>query len=252
MLRRRLLTTHFCCCGTQIVGLDQHPTRTSEGPRRLLLAHIDALSRRREFLRCRFTIIPEACIDNVAQDLAKVCLRRRRDVQVMCQYSHAYGVWTAPGDPERYVLRMRDKMAEDGIFFHETVTCANPYSNHRTQAQRIAETMREFKRQLRSFRAIHLVPTALGNKVRVVYTGKADKDNKRSKSLRDDMCMALLLGFFWYTQYTAALPLCTVRDSFSMLRGEPGGGTVLEGGERMERSAAAQLNARVGDKRALA
>jgi len=221
----------------QIVGLDSHPTRTPEAPRRMLYAHIDALRRRPDLRRCEFMIIPEANTDMTAQLLSQVVLRRYRDVSVLSQLAHAYGVFTKPGDPERYVMRMRDKLAEDGLFLHETVVCANPYSRHGTQAARIAETMREFKRQMNSFRSIHLVPTSLGHRVRVVYTGKADKDNKRSKSLKDDMCMALILGYFWYTQSSSALPYCIVRRSNNMLRLEPGGGTRVEGGRPVDNNA---------------
>lgn len=195
----------------------------------MLYAHIEALRRQPCFHHCRFMLIPEANLGDQAQLLAQVSLRRFRDVEVMCQKSHCYGVFTSPGDKEKFVMRMRDKLSERGVFFHPNVVCANPYAQNVTDKQRLEATMKEFQRQLVSFRAIHLVPTNLSAPVRMVYSGKADKDNKRSNRSKDDMCMAFLFGFYFSKQYESPRNLVSVRDSHNMLRLELMGGTVLEG-----------------------
>lgn len=212
------------------MGIESHPTKTPAQPRQILYAHLDAFRRKPEFHNCRIMIIPEANLGDQAQLLAQVVLRRYRDVDVLCEKSHCYGVFTKPGDPERYVMRMRDKLSEDGLFFHETIVCANPYLSHMSASERLALTMAEFKRQLLSFRAIHVVPASLTSRIRIIYSGKADKDNKRSRQAKDDMAMALLFGYFNYVQFVSPHQLVSKRDSYSMLRLETAGGTVLEGG----------------------
>lgn len=173
--------------------------------------------------------MPEANLGDQAQLLAQVALRRYRDVEVLCEKSHCYGIFTKPGDPERYVMRMRDKLGEDGLFFADGVICTTP-PHGISAADRLAIVMKEFKRQFTSFRAIHIVPASLVSRVRIIYSGKADKDNKRSNRAKDDMMMALLFGYFYYTQYTSPHALVSKRDSYSMLRMETFGGTRLEGG----------------------
>lgn len=179
-------------------------------------------------------LVPEANLGDQAQRLAQVSLRRYRDVDVLCEKSHCYGVFTKPNDPERYVLRLNDKFAEDGLFFHSHVTCANPYQHQIAPSDRLDAIMKEFKRQMFSFRAIHIVPANLSSRVKIIFTGKADKDNKRSNRRKDDLVLALLFGYFYYSQYMSPHNLVSKRDSHSMLRMEAGGGTALEGGREVD------------------
>ena len=217
----------------QIVGAESYPTKNAAMPRQILYAHLAALRRRPEFKDCKFMLIPEANLGNEAQRLAQVSLRRYRDVEVLCEKSHCYGVFTKPYDPEKYAQRLDDKLAEDGLFFHAHVTCANPYQAHIAYADRLDAIMKELKRQLTSFRKIHIVPANLSSKVHVIFSGKADKDNKRSNRTKDDMVMALLFGYYYYTQFISPHNLVSKRDSHSMLRIETMGGTVLEGGREV-------------------
>jgi hypothetical protein len=215
------------------VGLESHPTKVPAQPRQILYKHLDALRAQPHLRRARFMIVPEANLGDQAQSLSQHTLRRYRDVDVMCQHSHCYGIFTKPGDPERYVMRMNDKLAEDGLFFHDKLVCVNPFSTM-SAADRLETTLKEFRRQLVSFRAIHIVPTSLTSRVRIVYSGKADKDNQRSNRTKDDMCMALLFGYFFYTQFVSPHHLIDKRDSHHMLRIDPTGGTVLEGGAQLD------------------
>lgn len=196
----------------------------------MLYDHLAALRRQPFLQNCRFMLIPEANLGDQAQLLAQVALRRFRDVDVMCDTQGCYGIFTRPGQPEKYVFRMRDKLAERGLFFHNKMVCVNPYQPNLTAAQKLEKAVREFKRQLVAFRAIHIVPASLRSRVQLIYSGKADKDNKRSNRAKDDMCMALLFGYYYYTQYISLNNLVNTRDSYNMLRLEAGGGTVLEGG----------------------
>ena len=214
----------------QIVGLESWPTKTPSQPRQILYAHLDALRRMEQFRDCRFLLVPEANLGDQAQLLAQMALRRYRDVDVLCQHSECYGIFTKPGDPEKYVARMRNKFSEDGVFFNDKIVSVNPYRTNATNKQRVDAVMTEFKRQLVAFRAIHIVPAALTGQVRVIYSGKADKDNKRSNRSKDDMVMAFLFGYYYYGQYTGPLTLVNKRDSHNMLRFDTLSGTAVETG----------------------
>lgn len=221
--------------------MESVPTRTPAQPRQILYAHLDALRADPQFHNCHFVIIPEANLGDQAQLLSQVLLRRYRDVTVMCEKSHCYGIFTKPGDPERYVLRMRDKLSEDGLFFHSKIVCANPYSGA-THKDKLAATMTEFRRQFYAFSAYHVVPVHIHSQVRLLYSGKIGKEGKRDKHKKDDMLMALLFGYFNYLQYISPYNLISDRDSYSMLRIDPIGGTVIEGGREPSESTRTDTN----------
>lgn len=166
-------------------------------------------------------LVLEANTGNEAQNVAKHCLRRFHDVDVLCQTSTAYGVFTSPGDPEKYVTRLQDKLAEDGIFYHNKIVCANPYATSKTAAQLYESTIKEFHRQLIAFRGIYIVPKNYNSRVSLVWTGKADKDGKRSNRTKDDMVMALLFGWYYATQYKSAHRLVEKRTTFYQLQLDP-------------------------------
>ncbi len=214
-----------------IVGLDSCPTPGPEQARRLLYAHVAALQRQPQFASCRFMMILEANLGNEAQHCANYMLRRNpNNVDILCSRSHCYGVFTDPFDKERYVHSFQDRLAVDGLFFHSNIVCAARQNQQQTRAQVLEKTLNEFKRQLFAFRANHIVPNSLSARVRVIYSGKADKDGKRSRRLKDDMCMALLFGFFYCLRLNGPYKLVNTRDSRSMLEIDPITGAPLEGG----------------------
>lgn len=183
----------------------------------MLYDHIDALKGQAIFRDATFVLILEANLGSQAQLCAQYLLRREPSVEVVCSKSHTYGIFTLPGDPERYVVSMCDRFAVDGLFMHDRIVCANRFNVTQTRAEALAGVLREFKRQLLSFRAVHIVPTSLSSAVRVVYTGKADKDGKRSRRLKDDMCMAMLFGYFYYLRLHGPHKLVSTRNQHSML-----------------------------------
>lgn len=183
----------------------------------MLYDHIDALKKQALFRDATFVLILEANLGSQAQICAQYILRREPRVEIVCSKSHCYGVFTLPGDPERYVVSMCDRLAVDGLFMHDRLVCANRFVTGQGAAERLSGVLREFKRQLSSFRAVHIVPTSLSSAVRVVYTGKADKDGKRSRRLKDDMCMAMLFGYFYYLRLHGPHKLVSTRNQHSML-----------------------------------
>lgn len=197
----------------------------------MLYAHLDALRAQPCFKACRFMLIPEANLGNEAQTLSQMCLRRYRDVDIMCQKPHAYGVFTVPGDPEKYVMRLQDKFAEDGVFFHDKLVCESKCDNKLSRAEKLKKVMGEFHRQLATFRGIYIIPQSFNSRVSLVWTGKADKDGKRSNRTKDDIVLALLLGYYYCTQYNSVHNLVNKRSSFNMLRLAHFAGTGLEGGD---------------------
>lgn len=208
-----------------IVGLDSEPTKTPEQPRYMLFAHVDALMRQQCFARYKLMLIPEANCGEQAQELSRVMLLRSAmgwcDTDILCQKDDCYGIFTFPGDPERYVMRMREHMAQDGFFFHDNFVCANPYSNLPPATKR-AETLQTFRRQLSSFRAAYTVPSSLTGRVRLVYSGKGGKDNKRTNRAKDDLVMALLFGYYYYTQHMSPYPIITLRSHRNMFQVDGG------------------------------
>lgn len=204
-----------------ITGIESHPTPGPDQARQLLYAHIAKLQEQQFFADCRFMLIPEANLGNEAQLCATFMLRRNPRVDVLCEKSHAYGVWTKPGDPERYVLTMRERLAVDGVFLHNQLVCVGNYDQQKTTAAALESTMREFKRQLFAFRAVHVVPATLTGRVRLVYTGKADKDGKRSSRVKDDMAMAFLFGLFYAVRFQSDRSFVNVRTASNMLQNDP-------------------------------
>lgn len=212
-----------------ITGIESHPTPGPEQARQILYAHIGALQKQACFDKCRFMLIPEANLGSEAQLCAQFMLRRNPRVDVLCEFSHAYGVWTKPGDPERYVLALRERLAADGIFLHNKMVCVGRFKQQLSAEATFQQIFKEFKRQLFSFRAVHIVPQSLTGRVRLVYSGKADKDGKRSSRVKDDMCMALLFGLFYAVRFQANSKMVGVRNTHNMLELDPHLGTANEG-----------------------
>ncbi len=200
-----------------ITGFESHPTPGPQQARQILYKHIIELRNQPMFRNCRFVFIGEANLGSETQMCAQMLLRKFPSVDVLCEKSHVYGIFTNPGDPERYTLTFSNRLATDGIFVHETLVCANPYDTQTAHSERLASTLEEFKRQLYAFRAVHIVPKSLSARVRVIYSGKVDKDNKRSSNLKDDMCMALLFGHFYALRFFSSLPLVKMRNHLNVL-----------------------------------
>lgn len=200
-----------------ITGFETHPTPGPQQPRQILYAHITALRAQPMFRNCRFMFIGEANYGNETQLCSQFLLRRFPFTDVLCEHSHVYGIFTNPGDPERYTLTFSNRLATDGVFMHANLVCVNPFDTQGSRAQRLERTFSEFKRQMHTFRAVRIVPTSLTSRVRVVYSGKVDKDNKRSTQLKDDMCMALLFGHFYALRFFSPLPLVRVRNHMNTL-----------------------------------
>lgn len=232
-----------------IIGLDSHPTPGPDQARELLYAHVAAIQRQQHFAECTIMLILEANLGNEAQHCAKYMLRRHPRVEVLCQKEHAYGVYTSPGDPERYVHTLQERLNVRGVKFHNQLVCANRYNKQTTPEQMLEKTKREFMRQLSAFRAVHSVPTSLGAAVRILYTGKAGPDGRRSSRLKDDMCMALLFGLYYCLRLHAPQRLVTVRNRNNMLINDPQIATQFEGGAPVDFAAEAAA-ARARGKRA--
>ncbi len=196
----------------------------------MLYKHLAAIRKQDCFKHCRFMLIPEANLGNEAQTLSQMCLRKYLDVDVMCQKTHAYGVFTAPGDPERYVMRLQDKLQEDGIFIHNKPVCESACDTKSTLKQKWEKVLEEFQRQLTSFRGVYIVPKSFNGRISLVWTGKSGKNGERSNRSKDDLVLALLIGYYYCCQYNGVHNLVNKRTSQTMLRLAQFAGTALEGG----------------------
>ena len=167
-------------------------------------AHVEALRRTQCFRDSRIVLIPEANLGNEAQEIADHMIETPA-LTVLCATEHCWGILTSPGTPAMYTSRIKEKLQEDALSYHSPIVTANPFVATGTPQERIVAVRKEFERQLRSFRALHVLNKSLVSIGKIAYTGKADKDGQRTNRLRDDMAMALLFGVFWSGKNIAGL-----------------------------------------------
>lgn len=195
--------------------MDLHPCKFGWETRRLVNAHLTALRTHPCTRAATLVLVPEANLGNEAQEIAQSAIVTFPNLQVLCARENQYGIFTNPGSPQLYVASMTTLLAKQALLFHgaELVT-ANPYDS--APASERAKRMRlELERQLRAFRRVALLPRSLVALPRFSYTGKADRDNQRSATMRDDAVMALLFGVYYAEQH--ANRLLYVREYTSRL-----------------------------------
>lgn len=163
--------------------------------------HIAALRKVDCFANASILYVPEANLGDYAQDTADMVLRRFDGVSVLCDRDNDYGVRTNPGMPQMYARTFAPLLTKDAVSYHKHLVVANQLVKNVTQAEKVAKIKGEFERQLRAFRRIPLLPKSVLALARYAYTGKADKDNNRSASMRDDLVMSLLMGIYYSDQY---------------------------------------------------
>ena len=185
----------------QVAGLDHYGTQNGRETRELCRAHAAALRECACFRGARIILVPEANLGNEAQEISEM-LVHLRGITVLCSTNKAYGVYTNPGTPAKYVFRVEEKLAEEAIIYHEPLVCGNPFTNL-PRAEGAKRARAEFERQMRSFRRVMTLPKSLSSRVRVAYSGKIGDGNTRTNRLRDDLCMAFLFGVYWSGQFLA-------------------------------------------------
>ena len=166
--------------------------------------HVEALRATQCFGKSRIVLVAEANLANEAQEIAEDLIGMA-GLSVLCSREDSYGVWTLPGLKKMFVFRVGDLFAKGAVSYHQQLVVANPFQTSMKPDERVIASRKEFERQLRSFRRIHLLPRALTGKVIVAFTGKADKDNQQSNRLKDDMCMAFLIGVYMSGQHMNGL-----------------------------------------------
>jgi hypothetical protein len=164
------------------------------------------------FANCTFRLIIEANLGDQAQYISYRALSRLSDVEVVCSHQHCYGIFTTPGITEKYVFRLREKLHERAVAYHHVLVCANPYQQNLSREERVAAVKQKFERQMMQFRMVFNVPQSILSKIGITYTGKAGKDNERVTNAQDDLCMALLFGFYFCTMLTLDEPRAFVRS----------------------------------------
>jgi hypothetical protein len=170
---------------------------------RALCARLRGVPRYRQ---CKFRGIFEANLGDQAQIVARRALAEMGDVEIVCSHQHCYGVFTLPNIVEKYVFRLREKLQERAVMYAPTLISVNPFDQSLTDAERVEEVRRKFERQMFEFRMVFNVPKSILSKIGITYTGKAGKDGERTTRAQDDLCMALLFGFYYYTMLTADPP----------------------------------------------
>ena len=149
------------------------------------------------FRECKIIIIPEDNLASEAQEIAEDLLETEEGVTVLCGRAGRYGVRTG-ANRSQYVSAAGKRFAENAVSYHKTLVTANPFASaNLTPAERVTAARAEFERQLRSFRKIAIMPKSLLSAIRMAHSGRADKDNHRSSRMRDDLCLAFILGVFW-------------------------------------------------------
>jgi len=181
--------------------MDNHPCKFGWQTRDLVASHVRALRAHACFRSARIVLLPEANLGNEAQEIAESLIGVFENLEVVCDREDQYGVHTNPGSPEMYVRAFGSLLALGAVSYHSTLLTANPYADSKLTLEQRAKRVRgEFERQLRSFRRVPLLPKSLIARPRYAYTGKGDKDNQRSASMRDDLVMAALFGLYYAQQ----------------------------------------------------
>jgi len=165
-----------------------------------MLAALRGVSR---YAECSYVGIFEANLGDQAQYVAYRALKYMRDCEILCSHQHCYGVFTTPGITEKYVFRLREKLSERAIMYAPSLVSVNRFQTQMTRDEKATDTRRKFERQLAEFRMVFNVPKSVLSKIGVTYTGKAGKDNERTTRAQDDLCMAMLFGFYYVTMLLA-------------------------------------------------
>jgi hypothetical protein len=203
-----------------IVGLEYAPTPGHSDTKNLLFKHCETLRTQKEFSHCDIGLILEANNGKENDACAKYMLRRDSErIKVMQERKHNYGVYTVPGRPGQYVQCLQDRLAVDGLRYHDNLVCVSrKLSIGETQKQAATRARAELERQLSAFRVLLRISTSFGSRNTIQFTGKADKNGNRSVHLKDDMAMALMMGIFFYLRSAAEVPSVTwVRASNALV-----------------------------------
>jgi len=187
----------------QICGLDVYAAKDGHETRQLVASHLEALRQHSCFRHSRIVLIPEANLSE-GQEVAEHVISMP-GLTVLSKREDTYGVYTVPGIKAMFVFRVTDLLAHQAISYHSTLVTANPFLMNMPAADKAANARKEFERQLRSFRRVHLLPRSVNGRRSEAFSGKVDKDNKQTNRLKDDMCMAFLFGVYWSGQHLNGL-----------------------------------------------
>ena len=160
---------------------------------RLVRSHIMALRDHRCFSGAELVLIPEGNLGNEAQIVSYDAIRFV-NTRIVCQYEHAYGIWTVPGSRKEYVLRLGAKIDENAIFYHDTLIVANRVGTMSPQ-ERLSKVKTEFERQLGMFEAVPMTSKNLRTANTILYSGVANNEGERMRSKREDLAMTLNFGY---------------------------------------------------------
>lgn len=172
--------------------------------RELVVAHMRALRKTECCRESQFVLIPEDNLGNEAQEISETIIREIDNVKVLARTKTRYGVRTeAKTRRGPYVGRVADLLAHSAIRYHAPLISANPFTTNRTPEERATEARVEFEAQMGRFQNVQTLAASLAALPQSVMTGKADHEHKNSRSMKDDMVMALLLGIYHAGEYVA-------------------------------------------------
>lgn len=168
------------------------------------------------FAGARIVLVPEANLGNEAQIVSDLLLARM-PVEIVCQFRHAYGVWTSPTIPQAYVLRAIRRLDDGSIFFHHDLVSANPWQATLTAAERSRRAYDAFVKQLRAFERTPIRNKSLTRITRYAYSGKSNRAGELDGTKTDDLCMSWLLGTYWSAMAEIEHGIDRVRGASSRL-----------------------------------
>lgn len=167
------------------------------------MAHIRALRRQPCLRDAQVIFIGEDNLASETQEVAEELIREISGLFVLNRADGRYGVRTDHKSKRYFAFRFGDLLAhDDAIKYHTPLISANPFITNRTPEQKAVAARVEFERQLHSLKRIFDLAPSLTGSTRVVVTGKADHEKKRTPRLKDDMAMAALLGVYWAGEFT--------------------------------------------------
>lgn len=177
-----------------VVGFERWPTANVDEIVWLVTRHMQQLRSTPCFRDSQFVLVPEDNLASEAQTLSERVMSTM-PCHVLCSDKNRYGVKTKPGMKALYVKRVQTKLQDRCFVYHETLVVANPFSK-KFSAEETSATKLDFERQLTKFRKVVILPTRPDERARIIYSGRMNEEGKVSAYMKDDMCMAFLIGIF--------------------------------------------------------
>jgi len=176
-----------------IIAIEHWPTVNMHELNYMVVSAITAIQSQPCFANATIILVPECNMAASAESMTDAVLRRTA-AYVLCESRSKYGVMTT-NNKVRYVERVVRLFEEDCIVYHHKVLSKYPLA-HSSNKRGATESKTEFEGQLQRFQRLIVCSNDPDKPVKIKYSGRFDEEGKLSPHLKDDICMAFLVGVF--------------------------------------------------------